>query len=70
MIFIPHQLLSGRSKQETGGRDVSYVWGTGVSAYMTWVGKHRVKRPLGRPRRIRKDNIKMYQETGWGRGLD
>jgi hypothetical protein len=36
-------------------------------AYTILVGKHTVKRPLGRPRHIRKDNIKMHlQETGWG----
>jgi hypothetical protein len=41
-------------------------------------GVHRVlvaktggKRPLGRPRRRREDNIKMdLQEVGWGHGLD
>jgi len=34
------------------------------------VGKHEGKRPLGRPRRRRKDNIKMdLQEVGCG-GID
>jgi hypothetical protein len=34
------------------------------------VGKPEGKRPLGRPRRRWKDNIKIYlQEVGWG-GLD
>jgi hypothetical protein len=33
------------------------------------VGKPEGKRPLERPRRRRKDNIKMdLQEVGWGRG--
>ena len=33
------------------------------------VGKPERKRPLGRPRRRREDNIKMdLQELGWGRG--
>jgi len=35
------------------------------------VWKHKGKRPFGRPRRIREDNIKMdFQEMGWGHGLD
>ena len=33
------------------------------------VGKPEGKRPLGKPRRIWEDNIKMdLQEVGWGRG--
>jgi hypothetical protein len=33
------------------------------------VGRSEGKRPLGRPRRRREDNIKMYiQEVGGGRG--
>ena len=33
------------------------------------VGKHEGKRPLGRPRRRREDNIKMdLQKDGGGRG--
>jgi len=35
------------------------------------VGKPEGKRPLGRPRRRRDDNIKIdLQEVGWGYGLD
>jgi len=35
------------------------------------VRKHNGNIPLGRPRRIREDNIKMdFQEMGWGHGLD
>jgi hypothetical protein len=31
------------------------------------VGKSEISRPLGRPRRKRKDNIKMFlHEVGWG----
>jgi hypothetical protein len=34
------------------------------------VGKAEGKRPLGRPKRRREDNIKMdVRETGWG-GMD
>jgi hypothetical protein len=35
------------------------------------VGKPEGKRPLGKPRRRWKDNIRMdLQEVGWGYGLD
>ena len=35
------------------------------------MGKPEGKRPLGRPRRRRDDNIKIdLQEVGWGYGLD
>jgi hypothetical protein len=35
------------------------------------VGKPEGSRPLGKPRRRLKDNIKMdLQEVGWGHGLD
>jgi hypothetical protein len=38
--------------------------------YRVLVGKHEGKRPLGRPRRGREDNIKMdLQEVGSG-GID
>jgi hypothetical protein len=37
------------------------------NAYRLLVGKPEGKRPLGRPRRIWVDNIKMYfGEVGWG----
>jgi hypothetical protein len=43
----------------------------GRGAYIVWVGNPEWKRPLGRPRRRWKDNIKMaLQEVGWGHGLD
>ena len=39
--------------------------------YRVLVGKFEGKRPLGIPRRIWEDNIKMnLQEVGWGYGLD
>jgi hypothetical protein len=39
-------------------------------AYRALVGKPEGRRPLGRPRRRREDNIKIYlQEVGWG-GMD
>jgi hypothetical protein len=40
-------------------------------AYRALVGKPEGRRPLGRPRRIWEDNIKMdLGEVGWGHGLD
>jgi hypothetical protein len=40
------------------------------SAYKMLVGSPEGKRPLGRPRRRREDNIKMdLREIGWG-GMD
>jgi len=46
--------------------------GDGTGVYRVLVGKPEGKRPLGRPRRRWKDNIKMdLQEVGcWGYGLD
>ena len=45
----------------------SYGGGRGVHGVL--VGKPEGKRPLGRPRRIWEDNIKMdLQEVGGGRG--
>ena len=39
--------------------------------YRVLVGKSEGKRPLGRPRGRRVDNIKMdFQVVGWGDGLD
>jgi hypothetical protein len=41
-----------------------------MNACRILVGKLEGKRPLGRPRRRREDNIKMYlREIGWG-GMD
>ena len=43
------------------------VYGERRGVYMVLVGKLEGKRPLGRPRRRWKDNIKMdLQEVGWG----
>jgi hypothetical protein len=40
------------------------------NVYRILVGRPEGKRPLGRPRRRRLDNIKMdFRETGWG-GMD
>jgi hypothetical protein len=43
------------------------MYGESRSVYMVLVGKPEGKRPLGRPRRRLKDNIKMdLQELGCG----
>jgi hypothetical protein len=45
--------------------------GEGRGAYMILVGRPEGRRPLGRPRHIWEDNIKMdLQEVGWGGGMD
>jgi hypothetical protein len=45
--------------------------GEGRNVYRVLVGKPRGKRPSGRPRRRRKDGIKMdLREIGWGCGVD
>jgi hypothetical protein len=42
------------------------VWGTG-EVHRALVGRHDGMIPLGRPRRIWEDNIKIdLQEVGWG----
>jgi hypothetical protein len=46
------------------------TYGKRRGAYRVLVGKPKGKRPLGRPRRIWEDNIKMdLQRVGWGHGL-
>jgi hypothetical protein len=46
------------------------LMGEGRGAYRILVGKPEGRRPIGRPRRIWEDNIKMYlQEMGW-EGVD
>ena len=43
------------------------VWGGGEACTGFWWGNLREKRPLGRPRRRREDNIKMdLHEVGLG----
>jgi hypothetical protein len=45
--------------------------GKGRGAYRVLVGRPEGRRPLGRPRRRREDNIGVnIQEVGWGHGLD
>jgi hypothetical protein len=47
-----------------------HTWGEKRNAYRILVGKPEGKRPLGRPRHRREDNIKMdLREIGWG-GMD
>jgi hypothetical protein len=43
----------------------------GAGAYRILVGRPEGRRPLGRPRLRRENNIKMdLEEVGWGHGLD
>ena len=46
---------------------VNMLWGERRGAYRVLVGRPEGKRPLGRPRRRWKNNIKMdLQGVGWG----
>ena len=71
-LYSSPYIFSGNKieKNELGGT-CSTFWGEGRGAYRALVGKHEGKRPLGTPRRSRReDNIKMdLLEVGW-RGLD
>ena len=70
MICTPHPTLSDQiAKSEMGGVCSTYG-GTGEMYKGFWWGIVRGKKPLGRSRRRRKDNIKMDpQEVGCG-GMD
>jgi hypothetical protein len=51
------------------GRSCS-AYGAKRNAYRILVGKPEGMRPLGKPRRMREDNIRMnLREIGWG-GMD
>jgi hypothetical protein len=44
-----------------------HEWGEKISVYRLLIRKPEGKRPLGRPRRMWLDNIKLYLvEVGWG----
>jgi hypothetical protein len=67
LLKVPntHDNYSGdkNKKNEMGWSHSTY----GEDAFMVLVGKPEGRRPLGRPRRRRKDNIKIgLQEVGWG----
>ena len=67
MICTPEPILWGDKieKNEMGGACSAYEEGSGVCR--VWVGKPEGRRPPGRPRLRREDNIKMdLQEVGCG----
>ena len=67
MICTPEPILWGDKieKNEMGGACSAYEEGSGVCR--VWVGKPEGRRPPGRHRRRREDNIKMdLQEVGCG----
>jgi hypothetical protein len=59
-----------KSRRLTWEEHVARVWER-KGAYRVLVEKRDRKRPLARPRRRWKDNIKMdFREVGWEGGID
>jgi hypothetical protein len=68
IICTPHQISFewSNKKKNKIGRACSMYWER-TGAYRALVGKTEKRRPLERPRRRWKDNIKMdLQIVGWG----
>jgi hypothetical protein len=67
MICTHHQIFGViKSRRMRWAGHVARM-GEGRGAYRILVGRPEGRRPLGRPRRRREDNIKMdLQEVGWG----
>ena len=64
MCSSPNIILVIKSRRMTWAVHVTHV-GDGIGAYTVLVGRSEWERPLGRPRRRWKDNIKMdLQEVG------
>ena len=65
MICTPHPIFAGDKieKNEMGWACGAYGWGEGL--YRVLAGKPEGKRPLGRPRHIWVDNIKMDLQEVW-----
>jgi hypothetical protein len=68
MICTPHQIIFGviKSRRMRWAGNVAGMTDR-RAAYRVLVGRPDGNRPLGRPRRILENNIKMdLQEVGWG----
>ena len=64
MYSSPNIIRNLKSRQLIWARNVARMEQS-RNAYRVLVGEHEGKRPLGRPRRRRKDNIKMdLREVG------
>jgi hypothetical protein len=69
-VFHSQYHSGDQVKKPEIGRECS-THGGSKDAYMDLVGKPERRRPLGRPRRRWKNNIKMYlREVGWRHRLD
>jgi hypothetical protein len=55
----PNIVMVIKSSRMRGAGHVACGMGEGISVYRVLVGRPEGKRPLGRPRRRREDNIKM-----------
>jgi hypothetical protein len=68
LYTLPHIVWVVKSRRMRWAGHVARV-GEDRGVHRVLEGKPEGKRPLGRPRRRWKDNIKMnLQEVGWGRG--
>ena len=66
LFFSPNIVRVIKSRRMRWARSVARV-GESRGVYMVLVGKSEGKRPLGRPRQTREDNIKIdLQEVGCG----
>jgi hypothetical protein len=71
MYSTPNIIRVTKSRRMRWAGHVALTWER-RGAYRVLVGKPEGKRPLGKPRQRREDNVKMdLQEMGWGeQGLD
>jgi hypothetical protein len=67
LIFTPHNIIQVNKPRRMKWAGYVVCMGEWSGAYRVLVQKPEGKRPLGRPRCIWEDNIKMdLQEVGWG----
>jgi hypothetical protein len=65
ILYSSPNIIRQITSKRMSGRDIWHAWERNV--YSVLMGKPEGKRPLGRPRRRREDEIRMdLMETGWG----
>jgi len=71
IICPPHPILSGDQLEKNGVGGACSTYDGEKRRIQYFGGETEGKRPLGRPRCRREDNIKMdFQEMEWAHGLD